>query len=140
MSWQTPKTNWTSVDTYLANDLNRVESNTQYIATVLAMQGYTVPTLSYKLNWTQEDILVSDDFNRIESNIKSLADYYYTGSEWQELKTNWVALDSVDYTFANRIEKNLKILKDILDTMIRHYIRFGVGNLGQNRIYQQRWR
>ena len=138
--WQTPKTNWTSVDVYLASDLNRVEGNTQYVAEVLASQGYPVPTLSYKLDWTKQDILLASDFNRIEGNVETLGSIYFTGSEWQELKTNWLPMDSVDYTFSNRVEKNLKILCEILVTMQSQYIRAGVGVLGQNRIYLHRWR
>ena len=138
--WQTPKLNWTSVDIYLASDLNRVESNTQHVASVLAAQGYTVPTLIHKTDWNKRDILLASDFNRIEENIKVLADSYFTNSEWQEMKINWIPMESVDYTFANRVEKNLKILHEILDTMQRQYIRSGVGYCGQDRIYLHRWR
>ena len=138
--WQTPKTNWTSVDVYLASDLNRVEGNTQHISSVLASQGYPVPTLSYKLDWNKNDILLASDFNRIEGNVETLGSIYFTNSEWETLKTNWISMDSVDYTFANRVEKNLKILHEILTTMQSQYIRAGVGTLGQNRIYLHRWR
>ena len=138
--WQAPKTNWTSVDVYLASDLNRVEGNTQHIASVLASQGYPVPTLAYKTDWNKNDILLASDFNRIEGNVETLGSIYFTNSEWETLKTNWIPMDSVDYTFANRVEKNLKILQAILATMQSQYIRAGVGTLGQNRIYLHRWR
>lgn len=138
--WQQPKTDWTSVDVYLAADLNRVENNTKYIRDEVVASGYAVPELTYKTDWTQEDILFNDDFNRIEGNIKTIADVYFTGLEWEALKNNWVPMDSVGYTFANRVEKNLKILYDILNTMRRQYIRFGVCNAGQARLWQNRWR
>lgn len=138
--WQTPKTNWTSVDVYLASDLNRVEGNTQYVAEVLASQGYPVPTMAYKTDWNKRDILLAPDFNRIEGNVQTLGSIYFKSGEWQALKTNWIQMDSVDYTFANRVEINLKILQEILETMQRQYIRAGVGALGQNRIYLHRWR
>ena len=138
--WQQPKTDWTSVDVYLAADLNRVELNTQHIRDSIVASGYTVPELTYKTDWTQEDILFNDDFNRIEGNIKAIADVYFTGSEWEALKTNWVPMNSVDYTFANRVERNLKILYDILTTMRRQYVILGVCRAGQARLWQNRWR
>ena len=138
--WQQPKMDWTSVDVYLAADLNRVEQNTQYIRDEIVASGYTIPELTYKTDWTQDDILFNDDFNRIEGNIKTIADVYFTGAEWEALKINWIPMDSVDYTFANRVEKDLKILYDILNTMRRQYIRFGVCRAGQVRLWQHRWR
>lgn len=138
--WQQPKMDWTSVDVYLAADLNRVESNTQYIRDEVIASGYTVPELTYKTDWKQEDILFNDDFNRIEGNIKTIADVYFTGADWEEMKTDWVPMDSVGYAFANRVERNLKILYDILNAMRRQYVRLGVCRAGQTRLWQHRWR
>ena len=138
--WQTPKTDWTSVDYYLAGDLNRVENNTIYIREKLLEEKYSVPEITTKTNWTQEDVLFAADFNRIENNIKQIADVYFTNSEFEALKTDWVPMDAIDYTFANRIENNLAILNMIVMTMKSQYIHTGVGICGQSRLYQQRWR
>lgn len=138
--WQQPKTDWTSVDVYLATDLNRVEQNTQYMRDEIVASGYAVPELIYKTDWKQEDILFNDDFNRIEGNIKTIADVYFTGADWEEMKTDWVPMDSVGYAFANRVERNLKILYDILMSMRRQYVRLGVCRAGQARLWQHRWR
>ena len=138
--WQTPKTDWTSVDVYLAGDLNRVESNTMYIRDKLLQAGYFIPEMIIKTDWVQQDVLFAEDFNRIENNVKSIADVYYSNSEFESFKTDWVSMDSVDYTFANRVERNLKILYEMLLGMRSRYVYCGVGILGANRIYQNRWR
>jgi len=138
--WQQPKTDWTSVDVYLANDLNRVELNTQYVRDAIVAAKYIVPELTYKTNWAENDVLFLEDFNRIENNIKTIADVFFTGSEWETMKTNWVQMHSVDYTFANRVEKNLKILYEMITTMKRWHVRFGICTAGQVRLWQSRWR
>lgn len=138
--WQTPKIDWTSVDVYLADDLNKVENNTNYIRNKLLGAGYFVPEIRTKTNWTQQDVLFAEDFNRIENNIKQIADVYFTNSEFEALKTDWVPMDSVDYTFSNRVERNLKILYEIILGMKKRYVYCGVGRLGSGRTYQNGWR
>ena len=140
LMWQTPKTDWMSVDVYLAEDLNRVEGNTKYLRNKLLRLGYFEPEITTKTNWTQEDVLFAEDFNRIENNIKKIADVYFTNSEFEALKTNWVPMDSVDYTFSNRVEKNLKILYEMIWGMKKRYVYCGVGRLGRVRTYQNGWR
>lgn len=51
-----------------ASDLNRIESNQQYILSLLSTQY----TLTFKTNWLMTDFVEDSDENRILSNLKTL--------------------------------------------------------------------
>lgn len=51
-----------------ASDLNRIESNQQYILSLLSAQY----TLTFKTDWLMTDFVEDSDENRILSNLKSL--------------------------------------------------------------------
>jgi hypothetical protein len=117
-SWTTPKTDWDVSDYYNYSDLNRVESNTEYIKDELVALGYS-PTLStITTTRTNASIDFYDDINRVESNIKALADASYTPLTWETPKTSWVSvIDPFDYSDANRLENNLSNLKTMVENI-----------------------
>lgn len=51
-----------------SSDLNRIESNQQYILSLLSTQY----TLTFKTNWLMTDFVEDSDENRILSNLKTL--------------------------------------------------------------------
>ena len=51
-----------------ASDLNRIESNQQYILSLLSAQY----TLTFKTDWLMTDFIEDSDENRILSNLKTL--------------------------------------------------------------------
>ena len=107
--WIEPKIDWTANDYYNAEDLNRVESNTKYIADYLTGLSYKIPELEVK---TDRDITSIDSvssINRIEENIEAIEDNFITPPGYQNSK-NWALGMSYDYRDANRLENNLKLL------------------------------
>lgn len=107
--WIEPKIDWTANDYYNAEDLNRVESNTKYIADYLTGLSYKIPELEVK---TDRDITSIDSvssINRIEENIEAIEDNFITPPGYQNRK-NWALGMSYDYRDANRLENNLKLL------------------------------
>lgn len=139
-NWITPKTNWTSADFINFGDLNRIEENTKFVAERLREYGYYVIPLVHKTNWTMDDIVFFNDLNRIEQNIKNCAEAYYTGEEFEALKTDWATLDPVTFSMPNRLEKDLKIINDLITSMSQYYIHSGVGMAGRNRVANNMFR
>jgi hypothetical protein len=103
------RTNWTSKDFYNAEDLNRVEANTQFVAEYLNSLYYniTLETIKTDRDMTSIDFLSS--INRVEQNIEALKDGFITPPEWQS-KRIWSLGMGFDYKDANRLEINLKLL------------------------------
>jgi len=134
------KTDWLATDSLMAEDLNRIEANTKYIAETLRDYSYPVPLMNHKTNWVNEDIIYAEDLNRIEKNVNTVCKSYFLNKIFEKLKTDWETLDPVDFNFTNRIEKNLKMTNDLVEYMKTIFIRAGVCNAGQNKIYQQRFR
>lgn len=116
--WQTPKTDWTTFDYYNFSDLNRVENNSEYIATLIGTYG-TTPTLTgVKTDRDNTRIEFYDDLNRIEGNIQTLCNTAGTPLVWTTPKTTWVSLDSFNNVDAIRLENNLLQLKNMVENII----------------------
>jgi hypothetical protein len=115
-TWTTPKIDWTPSDYYNYSDLDRVESNTEYLKDELESIGYepNISTLVTSRNYT--DLVFFDVMNRIEGNIKSLADCSYNPLGWKNPKVDWASvIDNFDYNVANRLESNLINLKEMIN-------------------------
>lgn len=107
--WITPKTNWNINDFYNFDDLNRVETNTEHVKSLLQQLGRIINIISITER-TMEHIEFSDSLNRIESNIDLMGSAYGLNG-WHPLKLNWVYNDAFGYLDANRYESNLLLLK-----------------------------
>lgn len=104
-----PKTDWTREDYYDADDLNRVEANTQFIARYLREIQYNVPALTSIEDRTPESIDFISSINRVEGNIESIRTSFLTPPGYQERKI-WALGMGFDYRDANRLENNLSLL------------------------------
>lgn len=111
--WQEPKLNWTEDDYYNAEDLNRVEMNTNEVALLIKqLIGLDVGLEELVTDRDYKRIEFADSLNRIERNLERLSVLNLPGI--RQLKTNWQTLDPFDYRDATRLETNLSILYGIL--------------------------
>ena len=108
MTWQEPKTSWSSEDYYNFEDLNRVESNTQVVVELVKLFNKT-PDLEIEANRNMKSIEFAESLNRIEKNINILCGNRVL-SELIAPKINWEHNQKFSYVDANRLEKNLKLL------------------------------
>jgi len=114
MPWLTPKTDWKESDYYNFADLNRVESNSEYIASLLTSYRGQPVTITVVTNRDMRRIEFYDSMNRIEANIQTLADNFFEPVGWETPKTNWASGKPFDYRDANRLERNLQLLHDLI--------------------------
>lgn len=114
MPWIEPKTNWNDRDYYNFDDLNRVEINSEYVATLLTEYRGEPVTITVITNRDKIRIEFYDSLNRIEGNIQTLADLFFEPGGWIEPKTNWQSGQPFDWKDANRLERNLALLHDLL--------------------------
>ena len=121
MAWTTPKTNWVSSDYYNYGDLNKVESNTDELNTIITSL-VPAPTLgAIVTNRTNVTLEYYDSLNRVESNILALKTAFYEPLGWITPKTDWVSLQAFDNIDANRLESNLLALKTMTDNVIAEF-------------------
>lgn len=104
-----PKIDWTIEDYYNAGDLNRVESNTQYIAEYIRNMSYNIPGLNIITDRDIHSIDFLNSINRVEGNLAKLRNNFITPPGYLDRKI-WVLGMGFDYKDANRLEKNLKLL------------------------------
>lgn len=118
MAWITPKTNWTTSDYYNFGDLNRVENNSDYLATLIGTYAAT-PILT-GITTTRDNTRIEyyDNLNRVEGNIEILETAAGTPLIWDNPKTTWVSLEAFDNLDAIRLEDNLLQLKNMIDNII----------------------
>lgn len=103
------RTNWTSEDYYNAEDLNRVEANTEFVAEYIKSLQYNVPELKLRTDRDMTSIDFLNSINRVERNIESIKNNFLTPPNWQDKKI-WSLGMGFDFRDANRLENNLKLL------------------------------
>lgn len=103
------KTDWTAVDYYNADDLNRVEANTQFVAEFLESIDYVIPLEPVETGRTKASIEFADSLNRVEGNIELIRENFLTPPGYAAAK-EWKALMAFGYVDANRLERNLELL------------------------------
>lgn len=86
-----------------ASDLNRIENNIQYLASVLELYN-----LNIKTNWQMSDVPRNNDFNRILSNLNALKDKFHLKYDISLPETPNLPLNS--YEKINDIENILYII------------------------------
>jgi len=122
MAWTEPVINRSETDiknktsrAYLNyTDLNRIESNTEYLKDLLIGYGYSngITDLSIKTNWTYSDLITRTEADRIRNNINALRDTFCNLSSLQEI----VFDNTFTYTQLNILENN----ENELDTYINY--------------------
>lgn len=128
--WLAPRTNWTAQDYYNAEDLNRVERNTQYIADYLASIGYQATLEQVIFGRHTTSIELADSLSRVERNIDALARAFLMPPGYQAPR-DWAALSSYDYRDANRLEYNLQLLYGWMVAVMASYRRCGTFACGE---------
>jgi hypothetical protein len=129
----TPKTNWTSEDYYNAEDLNRVEINTEFVASYLRELQYNIPNQIYVVDRDKSSIDFISSINRVESNIEALKNAFITPPGYQGKKT-WIVKKGFRYEDANRLENNLKLIYEWAHRVKENYRYSGTFNSGQEVI------
>lgn len=125
--------NATIIGQYNASDLNRVESWIKYIAQELTTAGYDFSNLQIKTNWTKADMRDQWNMERIRKNILKLMDFTYN----TKIKTS---SNTINYSRANNYEKILFEIYNFMNGTQNWYVYCGVANMGQNRLWQHRYR
>jgi len=104
-----PKLDWGPDDYYNAEDVNKLEANTQYMLEFLKSIHYVFPDIIIKTDRTLESIEFLDSINRIEDNVEAIRHAFVTPIGWLP-KEIWIVGKTFDYTDANRLENNIYIL------------------------------
>lgn len=113
--------------------LNRIENNCSYLSNLLDKYGYRA-IVNVKLDWTRADYPTTVEMERIRQNVIILQNAYHSYTSVP------LSLSHIDYIKANEIERILYEIKYLITHMEDYFIYSGVANLGQNRLWQQRFR
>lgn len=125
--------NNTSKGQYNSEDLNRVETWCKYLAEALTNYGYKVE-ITTKINWGELDYPYGEEIERIRNNVNTLKEAYFSFTQVPE------TLNKIDIDKANKIEKILAEINELIGNMLQTFVYSGVSGLGQNRVWQQRFR
>jgi hypothetical protein len=109
-----------------ATDLNRIESNTRYIAQLLQRHGYRI-NMTTKVDWTDESLPNAADVNRIINNIKEIRDKYYEPPGMPSLPQTMVSFSDI-----NAIEQSLLLFREMLLGMEGAFRRSGTFRCGED--------
>lgn len=99
-----------------ASDLNRIESNSKYLADQLNSYGYYV-SISVKTNWTEMDFPTRGQIDRIRRNINALIACYSKLQGSPEI----LFRDTLDWNDANSLEQNIQNIETLLQRMINGF-------------------
>lgn len=127
------KTDWTSNDYYNADDLNRVEANTQFIAELLEEMQYAIPLGEIRTDRDMTSIDFVSSINRVERNIDAIRENMLTPPSYQAMKV-WPQKTGFSYLDANRFEMNLKLLYEWALLIKDNFIYCGTFNCGEEVI------
>lgn len=119
----TLKLDWTKDDYYNAEDLNRVEANTQYLADLLS--SFRAPKVILGTVVVDRDnttIEFYDSLNRLEGNVQSICNNFYTPPNFQGTNTNWRSGQYFDFKEATRLENNLLLLFYLIQNTINAFV------------------
>lgn len=127
------KLDWTQWDYYNAEDLVRVEANTQFVADYLESMGYHADLLTVKADWAMQDYPTITQINRIENNIDALQACFYAPEGWGNRKL-WAKKMKFSWEDALRYERNLHLLTQIINLIKDATVYSGTFNAGQEVI------
>ncbi len=117
-------------------DINRIEEWCGYLAKLLTSYGYEVHVKT-KTDWTMYDRRTESEMERIRSNIEVIKNAYCTAKNTPQLPDS---INPINIEKANAIEKILYDIDLLIKSMTQVFVYSGVARLGQNRIWQQRFR
>lgn len=120
---------------YSHTDFNRVENAVAYVSELL--RAYSYPNVvKVKTDWTAKDIQNVSEIQRYIDNIAELKNKYYSNVEGEmPTVSTWLTIDGANY-----LEKILVNIEFLVLNMQQHFVYSGVANLGQNSLWQKRFR
>ena len=120
--WQECIINWDGITTgkkyWNYGDMNRVESNSQYLSDLIETYNTTVGLIDVVTNRDRTSYDFYDDLNKVESNIQILANMSHEPTGWITPKVDWVSGDTFSYVDTNRLETNLLLLHELINDII----------------------
>lgn len=122
---------WDATSGYGPDELNRVESNTQYLADYLSSAGYPVVLEPVKTDRDMTGYEFSDSLSRVERNIDALRQAFMAPPGYQSPKA-WAAGMRHNYIDANRLERNLQLLYDWLVAVVAGFKVCGTFTCGED--------
>lgn len=107
-------------------DLNRIESNCEYLASQLNHYGYSV-NITVKTNWTMMDFPYQSKIDRIRNNINAIINAYHNLQGRPDIRY-W---DSLDWNDANSLEQNILNIDIMLQRMAAFFKYSGMNYSGE---------
>ena len=100
------------------SDLNRIESNIEYLQSQLLSRGYHVDLEGNKTNWLMSEYIYLEDIDRIRQNVINLVSAYY-----DYLSTPIIVLgnDNLLVGDINDLEKVIFDINQILERMVAYF-------------------
>ena len=121
---------------YNNSDFNRVGEVINYLSDILNSYGYT-NNAKARTDWSKSEKPNPEQMDNYLTNLNKLKEAYFVKNTTPELPTDMVKLTFVE---ANNIEKMLQDITDLLAYATEVFVHCGITNLGQNRLWQQRFR
>ena len=118
-------------------DMNRVEKWCEYFCQALSSAGYNI-WVTTKTNWNYDDLRSAEEMERVRNNIKKIRAAFSSAKDG--ITQVLPSAESFGWEKANNWEQVLDEINTYLDALQANFIHAGVGNAGQPRIYQQRFR
>ncbi len=112
-----------------SSDLNRIETNCQYLSGQLNSYGYSV-SIQTKTDWSRPDFPYQSEIDRIRDNVNALIDCYNKMPGSPEIRY----VDTLDWADANSLEQNIKNIDTLLQQMIAGFRYSGTFYSGQEVI------
>ena len=109
-----------------AEDLNRIEGNTQYLSDVLDEYGYN-QSFSHKTDWLMGDFPYSAEMERVRTNVLELLEVYH-----EQDTPLPETLEKLDWKKLNALENNLKLMYEMIGRMEESFRYCGTFNSGQD--------
>lgn len=99
---------------YNAEDLNRIENWTKWLADMLAYYGYPPDVTFRQSPWQDDDLPNRPDIDRIRSNVDALQDAFAALPDWRKIIYN----NTMGWEQANAIEWDLSRIYVWLGRMV----------------------
>lgn len=128
------KTNWTKLDYYNFDDLNRVENNTIAVKDLVEVLRGEVNLGEINIDRDMKSIPFADVLNRVEGNINILGNKLYKPKGWIQPKLDWRYNQPFSYEDANRLEINLLLLYNYVKGNINKIPYCGMYTCGEEVI------
>lgn len=126
-----PLKTWTAQDFYSPDELNRIEANTDFIASYLGEAGYPIALEAVKVDRDVTGYEFADSLSRVERNIDALAQGFIEPPGYEQPKA-WQAGMRHSHVDANRLERNLKALYQWAEAVVASFKYCGTFYAGED--------